>query len=432
MKNIIKKLAVMATALISAVTFSAASINYSNYADESIIASAASLTNSQITAKLTELQSKYPNGSKWLTTNTVKYGGKQCYAFARQLAVDVFGSYPEKNVVNAVDGEKSNGWTAYRIASKVTLEPGDIIRSDYNAHSAMIWKVEGNYVYVGQCFGSQNNKVNWGAFWGNHKRATVSELLGAGFNGVWKHPGYKVVKPTKSKLSANATSISTGGSITFTASSDTATCYTIGIDKSGKRWKTANMPNGKLTVSFNEEGSYTAYVTASNSAGGLDSAKISFAVKKSNTPGLQTGAIYTIHPKGVNLYIASSGTKNLSNVCLSNKVNNSSKWKLMYDNNKQAYYFVNISSNRVLDINGSSVKNGGGQNVQIYDKNSCATEYFDLIKNSDGTYIIRNHTNKNVCIDCKGSISTLKNSSNVWTYSINYDNTQKFVFTKVS
>ncbi|SFD37171.1 RICIN domain-containing protein [Ruminococcus albus] len=192
------------------------------------------------------------------------------------------------------------------------------------------------------------------------------------------------------------------------------------------------MPNGKLTVGFNEEGSYTAYVTASNSAGGLDSAKISFTVKKYNAPDLQTGAIYTIHPKGVNLYIASSGTKNLSNVCLSNKVNNSSKWKLMYDNNKKAYYFVNISSNRVLDINGSSVKNGGGQNVQIYDKNGCSTEFFDLVKNSDGTYIIRIHTNKNVCIDCKGTISTLKNSSNVWTYVINHDNTQKFVFAKVN
>ena len=306
---------------------------------------ATNLTNSQITAKLTSLQSKYKNGSYWISPSTQKYGGYQCYAFARQLAVDVFGSYPAKNVVNAVDGEKSNGWTAYRTASKVTLEPGDIIRSDYNSHTAMIWKIEENYVYVGQCFGSQNDKINWGAFWGNHKRATVSELLGAGFNGVWKHPGY-----------------------------------------------TEKVPN---------------------------------------PPSLQTGAIYTIHPKGVNLYIASSGTKNLANVCLSNKVNNYSKWKLQYDNSKQAFYFVNIASNRVLDINGSSVKNGGGQNCQIYDKNSCETEYFDLVKNSDGTYIIRNHRNTNVCIDCYGSIKTLKNSSNVWTYSINYDNTQKFVFTKV-
>ncbi len=285
MNTIIKKLAVMATALVSAVTFSAASITYTNNSDRSITASAAAtyLTNSQITAKLTALKSRYPNGSKWLTPNTVKYGGKQCYAFARQLAVDVFGTYPTTNVVYAKDGDKNNGWTAIRNAGKVILEPGDIIRSDYNSHTAMIWKIEGNTVYVAQCYGSQNNKINWGTFWGEHNKVTIKDLLGAGFNGVWKHPGgtipNKKVKPSTSKLTANTSLITKGGSISFTASSDTGTAYTIGIDKSGKRWKTAAMPNGKLTVSFNEEGSYTAYVTASNSAGYCDSAKISFTVK---------------------------------------------------------------------------------------------------------------------------------------------------------
>ena len=149
---------------------------------------AKALTNDEITAKLTSLQSQYPSGSYWLTTGTLKYGGYQCYAFARQLAVDVFGSYPAKNVKYATEGETSNGWTAIRNASNVNLEPGDIIRADNDSHSAMIWKIEGNYVYVGQCWGSSNNMLNWGAFWGNNKKATISELLDSGFTGVWKHP----------------------------------------------------------------------------------------------------------------------------------------------------------------------------------------------------------------------------------------------------
>ncbi len=352
MLNFVKKIAVMATAIASAVTFSVATVNCTNLTDESITANAATtMTSEQITQKLTSLQSKYKNGTQWLTTSTLKYGGYQCYAFARQLAVDVFGTYPEKNVKNAKDGEVNNGWTAYRTASKVKLEPGDIIRSDYDSHSAMIWKIEGNNVYVGQCFGSSNNKINWGPFWGNHKKATISELLGSGFTGVWKHPG---------------------------GASDNKT-----------------IPGG----------------TSGNK--------------------LIQGGIYTIHPKGKNLYIAETGTKNCSNVCLSSKVNSSSKWILRYDKSKKAYYLVNMASNRVLDINGDSVKAGGQQNVQVYDKNSCATEYFDFINNSDGTYIIRSTANKKVCIDCYGSISTLRNGSNVWTYKINNDDTQKYIFTKV-
>ena len=159
----------------------------------SMSASAAStLTNAQITAKLTQLQKEYPQGTKWKTSDATSrklYGGTGCYGNARELAVKVFGSYPAINVAYASEGQMSNGWKAIRNAKNVVLEPGDIIRADYNAHSAVIWKIENNKVYVAQCFGSSNNKLDWGAFWGNHKLTTVSELLGNGFPGVWKHPG---------------------------------------------------------------------------------------------------------------------------------------------------------------------------------------------------------------------------------------------------
>ncbi|MBQ8688176.1 MAG: hypothetical protein IJ512_06460 [Ruminococcus sp.] len=171
---------------------------------------ASALTSSEITQKMTALQSKYPAGKYWnhvsgedydgfsvsstpcgtngYTCNKL-YSGSQCFAFARQMALEVFGSYPAYGVSWAEDlGTVSNGWTAITDPSKVTLEPGDIIRSDYNSHSAMIWKIEGEKVYVAQCFGGVGCKINWGTFWGDHNLKTVSELLGPGFNGVWKHP----------------------------------------------------------------------------------------------------------------------------------------------------------------------------------------------------------------------------------------------------
>ncbi len=143
---------------------------------------------------------------------------------------------------------------------------------------------------------------------------------------------------------------------------------------------------------------------------------------------IQEGGIFTIQPNGKQLYLTENGTRNLSNVSLGSSVTNSAKWKAMYDKNKRAWYFVNVASGRVLDINGQSVKSG--QNVQIYDKNNCSTEYFIPKPNGYGSYILQTN-NKQVAIDCYGSIQTLRSGSNVWTYSINYDNTQQFIFTRV-
>jgi len=142
---------------------------------------------------------------------------------------------------------------------------------------------------------------------------------------------------------------------------------------------------------------------------------------------VKDGKIYTIAPKGKSLYLSASGTKNCSNVCLNNKVNNASKWKAHKVGN--SWYFENMNAaGKVLDIYGSSVTKSG-QNVQIYAYNKASTEYFNF--KSVGGYWILQTTKNGIAIDCQGSSSTLKNNSNVWTYSINNDATQLFKFTQV-
>lgn len=84
--------------------------------------------------------------------------------------------------------------------------------------------------------------------------------------------------PTYSNLEANKKRIAIGEKITFTASSDFAGEYWIGIDNEGSRYITQEMPNGQLTLSFDKAGSYSAYVTSSNSLGGKDSTLIYFMV----------------------------------------------------------------------------------------------------------------------------------------------------------
>ena len=89
-----------------------------------------------------------------------------------------------------------------------------------------------------------------------------------------------VAKPAASILTADKSEAYTGEKITFTAESDTAEKYTIGVDLNGKRLVTEEMPGGKLTLSFEEAGEYTAYVTSYNASGYTDSEKISFTVKE--------------------------------------------------------------------------------------------------------------------------------------------------------
>ena len=147
---------------------------------------------------------------------------------------------------------------------------------------------------------------------------------------------------------------------------------------------------------------------------------------KGSTTTLVNGGIYTISPNGKSLYLAETGTGNLANVCLKNKVNSASKWRAYYTSS--GWYFKNLASGKVLDIYGQSVKSGS--NIQIYTYNKCATEYFTLKPNGNGAFIVQT-TNKRVAIDCCGTSSTIKNGSNVWCYYINYDATQLFRFNRV-
>ncbi|MDE6519887.1 MAG: hypothetical protein K2K91_05425 [Ruminococcus sp.] len=84
--------------------------------------------------------------------------------------------------------------------------------------------------------------------------------------------------PISSELLADKYIAKVGEEITFTASSELASAYWIGIDNKSGRYLTQEMPNGQLTLTFNEAGSYGAYVTSLNSLGYVDSQWINFTI----------------------------------------------------------------------------------------------------------------------------------------------------------
>lgn len=98
--------------------------------------------------------------------------------------------------------------------------------------------------------------------------------------------------PKKSIITINdfKANYTVGDTITFQASSDLATDYWLGLDKNGKRYVTAEMKNGKYTIKLTEAGSYSAYVSASNELGYIDSEAVKFSV--------HSPIIVTFNPNG--------------------------------------------------------------------------------------------------------------------------------------
>ncbi len=59
------------------------------------------------------------------------------------------------------------GWTLYKgNYNSLTLKPGDFIRINNSQvyHSAIVWKIENNLVYVAECLGSKGCEIHWGTF----------------------------------------------------------------------------------------------------------------------------------------------------------------------------------------------------------------------------------------------------------------------------
>ncbi|MGI6579219.1 MAG: NlpC/P60 family protein [Saccharofermentanales bacterium] len=100
------------------------------------------------------------------------------------------------------------------------------------------------------------------------------------------------IAPTSANLTVSSNSVTEGETLTFTASGDNnPEKYTIGIDKDSERVLTQDMAEGVLSINTLVAGEYTAYVTAANSAGSTDSARITFTVVEAK-PVIVRGYIY--------------------------------------------------------------------------------------------------------------------------------------------
>ena len=101
-----------------------------------------------------------------------------------------------------------------------------------------------------------------------------------GFGADWDPQKFDIdkVNISVSELSISRDCVFIGEEVKFTANSDYAAGYTISIDKDDERLITQEMPNGELTLRFDEPGAYSAYVTSYNSEDYVDSEPLSFTI----------------------------------------------------------------------------------------------------------------------------------------------------------
>lgn len=143
-----------------------------------------SMTNAQITAKITGYKSSYegkywnkglpenslsesnwretssPCGSGNCTSNTFG-SATQCYGFSLLIAYLLTNVKISSATINASnDGANLSGWILHKSnLTALTLEPGDIVRG--SGHSAVIWNVTNTEVKVIECWGSNGCKIHY-------------------------------------------------------------------------------------------------------------------------------------------------------------------------------------------------------------------------------------------------------------------------------
>ena len=172
----------------------------------------------------------------------------------------------QNSAVAAPDAKYFN--IPYYDGASYTPQKGDLFFTKSWSHVGLVYYVDGSYFYT-----IEGNSNTTGSSEGTSvvtNRRKISNF----YFGV---PNYNSGAPTYAKLSIDTKSLFTGQTITFTCDSDKADYYNIGIDRNGSRILFKKVGH-VFSYQCDEPGSYTAYVSAVNSNGYIDSNKVSWNV----------------------------------------------------------------------------------------------------------------------------------------------------------
>lgn len=216
---------------------------------------------------------------EWTTVNTPYGYAGECASLGYRYYEKLLGREIRANkggTGNGNDYDDDNhsinlGWSRFAITSSTVLEPGDVIVSNHEPYGHVAILISGTATNA-TLMHQSNSYLN-----GVTQRTYNENLIGH----TCVRPNWKSSEPpSNATLSINKTVFSVGETVCFSSSCNVGASYTIGIDKDGTRIYTGVVGN-YFEKSFSEPGDYSAYVSAWNSMGLVDSNRVNFTVYNS-------------------------------------------------------------------------------------------------------------------------------------------------------
>lgn len=215
-------------------------------------------------------------------------------------------------------------------------------------------------------------------------------------------------KPTNATISVNKTVADINEAVTFTFSASGATAYAIGINRNGTRIITEYVNSGK-SYSFSQEGNYTAYVTAYNGSGDIDSNVVSFYVRNIQNLG-DNFIAYIIHNKSGCAVLPKNDNVMVNDF---NKAN-TQKW-LFSRQSDCSYKISSVSeSGKCLDVAGAGSANY--TNIQIVNSNDSNAQRWFICKNGSG-YSFVSKCAPSKAFDLDANVTGDKSNIHLWDYT---------------
>ena len=293
-------------------------------------------------------------------------------------------SYMYGNACDYVSGHIPPGsnwyYSSTPVPGSIFVRGSDTLNYPYG-HIGLVYAVDGATMYT-----VETNLVD--PYDGGYDYAKAQfRARSTGFATTFINPDF-FNKPSGAWIAVDKTAAYTGEPVTFTFAANDATGYNIGIDRNGTRIITEGVSSGK-SYSFSEPGNYTAYVSAYNSVGYVDSNVVSFTVVDALNLGSRFTAVILYNGAGQAVVPDVSCNVAVQPYYEESKLSPDYKKQLWeFERQSDRSYTITNSyySGKCLDVAGGSSANH--TNVGIYDSNGSAAQRWYICANGNGYSLV--------------------------------------------
>jgi len=355
------------------------------------------VSESQFDSKMSELKGQYPNYSCW---NDRFDNGSECWGFANMLGYKVFGTKPS---------------TWKKVYSINNVKKGDLIQygsTNGSGHTVFVTSVSGDTITFVDCNGNGNysgaNKVRHnGVLWGNTIKKGNKMYGRIDFSYICVSPGFDNPNPvtTTPSIWKNSDSYTVGNSATLTWNSvDNATGYWLAVWYKGEQIVTTQVSgSSEYTLNNLGEGEYTAYITAYND----NSSKQGSVTFRVNYLDIGTNFIANIIKVDSWSHVVNDNT----NACIGKEVGNANEYYEFVRQSDGSYIIKSLEDGKYLEVSDGGNKNG--QNVGFSNYTGENNQRWYIKNGSSGKILIPKNATES-CLDISNNGSAVGTNVQIW------------------